>query len=199
MGHSLSWAAVKDGIPEEVHSILEVRPTGRREEIPDSEIVGAVLPSKWYLTLFHRAEFRNRTLERLSRVGEVIYCFVEDHIMFSCASGWKDGKALWSVTHDSEKGISHLQVQGQVPEVFPSIREGLTTRQDAENQVGGEVDHIYDIPAELARALTSFRHDQALLGTTGDIFEVLERINNPQPPTAYKNPFRWLFFGKSRV
>jgi hypothetical protein len=37
------------------------------------------------------------------------------------------------------------------------------------------VDYVYDAPAELAKELTGFRHDQDTPGWIGEVFEILER------------------------
>lgn len=173
MGYSLSWAAVKDGNAEAIRSLLGLRATGSWEEIPKSKIVGASLPTGWYLVLFRRKELGNGVLGQLSRLGEVVYCFVEDHVMFSRASGWKDEKSLWSVTHDCEKGHYHLAIEGIAPQALKRIQAELVSKQDAKEEE--DVDHVYDVPANLAKELTGFRHDQETPGMKNKPFEVLEK------------------------
>lgn len=173
MGYSLSWAAVRGGNAEAIHSILGVRSTNTWEEITESDVVGTTLSTGWYTVLFNIKEIDKAILERLSDLGEVVHCFVEDHVMFSCASGWRNGKFVWSVIHNCEKGRYHLEVAGTAPPAFEGIQRRLVAEQDA---VGGEkadVDWIYDAPAELAKELTGFRHDQDISGVSGDAFQVL--------------------------
>src|SRR5690349_23123584 len=43
-----------------------------------------------------------------------------------------------------------------------------------------EVDHVYDVPAELAKDLTGYRHDQDIPGVSGDVLEVLVPTNEPR-------------------
>jgi len=47
----------------------------------------------------------DEVLARLSNVGEVIACFVEEHVMFSSvrAAGWRQ---VWSVQHNAQRGMS---------------------------------------------------------------------------------------------
>jgi hypothetical protein len=78
-----------------------------------------------------------------------------------------------SVTHDCEKGRYHLQVDGQAPPYLAAIRQRLTSEQDGSGGEKSDTDYIYDIPAELARELTGYRHDQDIPGTSGKIFQVL--------------------------
>ena len=108
-------------------------------------------------------------------MAEVVYCFVEDRVMFGRASGWKDGKFLWSVTHDCEKGKYHLEIKGDAPLSLKGIHAKLVSKQDAAGGEQADVDHIYDAPAELAKDLTGFRHDQDKPGMSHKPFQVLEK------------------------
>jgi hypothetical protein len=45
MGFALHWAALKGGDLESICSVFKLRPTGRREKILESDIVGVELPS----------------------------------------------------------------------------------------------------------------------------------------------------------
>ena len=38
MGYSLSWEAVNGGTPGTIYSLLSLRSTGKREEIPESDM-----------------------------------------------------------------------------------------------------------------------------------------------------------------
>jgi len=175
MGYSLSWAAVRGGRSEAILASLGLVATNIWEEIPESNIVGATLPSGWYLVLFNRKELEDGTLERLSNVGEVVYCFVEDHVMYSRASVWSNGKCLWSVTHDCEEGRYHLEINGTAPGILQEIKSRLVAQQDKAGGEEADVDYIYDSPAELAKAITGFRHDQDTMGMRNDPFQVMEK------------------------
>jgi hypothetical protein len=175
MGWSLSWAALKGGNLQTACTALGLRATGKRKEIAESKIVGAELPTGWYVIQFDRSETEDRELARLSRSGEVVCCFVEDHVMVSWASGWRDGKKAWSVAHDCEKGLLHLDIKGEAPAELKGIAERLIAEQQAAGGEKADVDHVYDVPAELAKVLTGYRHDQDMPGLTGDVFEILER------------------------
>jgi hypothetical protein len=172
MGYSLSWVAVKNANPEAVNSLLGLRETDVWEELAKSKAAGASIPTGWYLVLFHRKELSEHTLSKLSSVGEVVYCFVEDHVMFSQASGWKDGKFFWSVTHDCEKGKYHLDIKGDAPPSLKDIHARLKSQQNAEDE---DVDHVYDAPAELAKTLTGFRHDEGMPGMKQRPFQVMKK------------------------
>ena len=175
MGWSLSWAAIKEAKATAVHSILGVKPTQRYEESPESDVTGVELPTGWYLVVFNRQEIKDEVLKKLSMLGDTVYCFVEDHVMFSCAAGWRNGMRTWSLVHDCEKGIYHLAIGGVAPPSLKEIHNRLTSEQNVAGGEKADVDYIYDAPAELAKELTGFRHDLDIPGLTGDVFEVLER------------------------
>ena len=161
MGYSLCWAAVRNGNAKRIHSLLGLLPTDIWQEVPESRISGAALPAGWYSVLFNRKALNDAMLERLSTPGEVVSCFAEENVMFSCASGWKHGKSLWSVIHDCKKGHRHLEINGDAPAIPKGIQAKLV--------------HIYDFPAELAKDLTGFRHDQDKPGMRDQPFQVLEK------------------------
>jgi hypothetical protein len=175
MGWSLSWAALKGGNLQTACAVLGLRATGKREEMAESKIDGAALPTGWYVVQFDRTEMEDRQLARLSRSGEVVYCFVEDHLMVSWASRWSEGKEIWSVVHDCEKGLFHLDIKGEAPAQLKGIAERLIAEQEAAGGEKADVDHVYDVPAELAKELVGYRHDPDTPGLNGEVFEVLER------------------------
>jgi len=117
---------------------------------------------------------KDRVLAQLSRTGEVVCCFVEDHVMVSWASGWREGNKVWSVVHDGEKGQFHLDIKGGDPAELKSIAERLIAKQQAAGGGKADVAYVYDVPAELAKELTGFRHDEKTPELAGDVFEILE-------------------------
>jgi hypothetical protein len=173
----MSWVAVRDGTAQAVHEALALRGTGTREETPESAITGAYLPGGWYMVASNRDGLRlteDARLGRLSGVGEVVMCSVEEHVMCSFAAHWRDGQHVWSVYHDAQSGIESLEVKGEPPAAFAEIRDQLRAKQaDAGGQKAG-VDYIFDIPVELAHSLTGYRHDHDIPGMPKDAFEVLE-------------------------
>jgi hypothetical protein len=192
MGFALQWAAVKNVNLESICSVFKLRPTEGREEFPESDIVGAELPSGWSLIVFQRNVISDRHLKELSTLGEVVTCFVEDHVMFSMASAWKEGIQLWSVTHDCEKGKFHLESGGSAPSTLNGIQQRLSAQQKEQGGEQAEVDFLYDAPAELAKEIVGFRHDQEVEGATGSIFKVLEKDPSAPRPSlmaAFKNLF----------
>ena len=64
MGYSLSWAAVKNGTIETICAACNLRRTGQREEIPESKIVAAEIPTGWHLALYNTHEIDDHMLAK---------------------------------------------------------------------------------------------------------------------------------------
>jgi hypothetical protein len=174
MGFSISWLAIRGKDPASVCNELALRGTGEHEEIPESPLLGAELPSGWYLVFANHCGFADtQPLAKLSSDAEIVTCSVEEHVMYSGASCWKHGKRMWSITHDSQQGIEHLEAEGQLPPVFAPIRDQMTARQADRD----DADYIFDVPVEVAKSLTGFRHDKDIEGAPDKPFERLEKLN----------------------
>jgi len=134
-------------------------------------------------------------LARLSAKREVVSCFVEDHVMYSSATGWNRARQVWRIFHDREKGRYHLDVLGHPPPELNQIRERLTPEQNAGGGEKADVDFIYDVPAELAKSLTGFRHDQGTAGMVADVYHVLEPTAAVAPKTGLIRRLASIFRG----
>ena len=177
MGFSLSWIAVRGKAPEAVNALLGLRSTGIRQEVAESAHNAIALPGGFYLVIFNRKELSAHFLRRISRSAPLVYGFVEEHVMYSTLAEWENGQELWAVVHDAQEGTMDLQVRGSPPHPYGSIRDRLVAEQKAESEPA-EVDYIFDIPVELGKELTGFRHDERLPGVTKEEFEVLEPVKS---------------------
>src|SRR3954470_18656508 len=158
MGFSLSWVAVRGRHASDVLADLGLCRTGEFEELPESLMTGAALPGGWYVVVVNRFNFIDDVrLDRLSIGAEVVTCAVEEHVMISAASGWSNARQQWSVRHEAERDRRHLETAGDLPPDFAAIRERLFGKQDAVGRKAN-VDYIFDVPVQLAGALTGFRH-----------------------------------------
>jgi hypothetical protein len=154
MGVSLSWFAVRGKAPEVVLRDFGLKNVGKQYH--KTPFCGGVLPAGWFLVVHGRHEFTNDEVQRLSRGGEVVACFVEEHVMVSRAAGWKDGQQIWCVTHDAQESDRHLEVEGEPPAGFAAIRDRLTKQQEED----GGADFIWDIPVDLAKEITGYSHEE---------------------------------------
>jgi hypothetical protein len=175
MGYSLSWLAVRGKAPEALLAQLGLTGTGTREDVQESEFVGAQLVNGWYVVVNDRDVrfIQDAVLAQVSAGCEAVTCFVEEHVMHSAATGWRNGEQMWAVQHDAQQGIDHLIEEGRPPAEVAAIRD---TQRAKQASAGRDVDYIFDVPIELAYALTRFRHDQDLgaAAVHAEPFEILE-------------------------
>jgi len=90
------------------------------------------------------------------------------------SSGWHGGHRLWSVIHDAQAGIEHLEFEGEMPAGFDDIRRELLAQQHAADgrrrsrrlpdlfrraEPDG-VDYVFDIPLETAKRATGFSYNE---------------------------------------
>jgi hypothetical protein len=150
-----------------------VAPTGQREEIPESPIVGAALPNGAYLLYINDQEKivpDDEVFSRLSKGASLVGCYVNETVMNSYACAWSNGVERWSVFHDSQQGIEHLEMSGVLPPEMQPIRDRLFSQQTK----GDGVDFIFDIPVELFAALGGIRYDHDIPGAGPEPWEILE-------------------------
>jgi hypothetical protein len=177
MGFSLGWLATRNIDPQTLYLALQARRTGVMKPVFSSAAMAGPIPGGWHLVLMDRNDslIGDALLADVSRTGEAVACFVEEHVMYSAAVGWHVGVKSWSIVHESEKGIMHLDMAGQPPEPFATIRAACEAEQHAEDAREPEVDHIFDIPVGLAQALTGFRHDAANMDVDLEVLEVARK------------------------
>jgi hypothetical protein len=179
MGFSLSWLAVRGKSRAAVCEALDLKGAGELEEIPEAPFTGADLPKGWFMVVENNSEglVEDSVLKQVSTDCEVVACSVEEHVMVSTATGWKNGQKLWSTTHDAQQGIEHLESTGEPPG-FGMISAALQLKQQTAGGKKADVDHIFDIPVATAESLTGFRHDKLIPELGEKPFEVLNRTRS---------------------
>jgi hypothetical protein len=197
MGFACAWIAVKGKSPEDVLKEFDLSRTGEFEETFDSDF-NATERGQWYILIANGdnvVPLIKIDFERLSRNCELVFCQVEEHVMFSCAGYSVNGTNKYFVSHDSDKGETNLDEKGNFPAQYDEIRArliGEQKKEDSKRSSGDTesmqfpVDYIFEIPIELAKSLTGFRHDE--FSPDEKSFEILEK----KPASLKKR-----MFGKS--
>jgi hypothetical protein len=171
MGFSISWIAVRGMEPDAFLGALKLQRTGRFDEMYDAPFSSLSVRGGWFLVIANDCDYADRApLKQLSKRARVIACAVEEHVMASGACAFDDGKETWCVTHDANKGLSHLKVTGTPPASFSAIQKRLMQKLVKAGGDESDVDYVFDVPVELAASLTGFRYDRFGRGTR---FEVL--------------------------
>jgi hypothetical protein len=172
MGFRVQLIAVSGKKPGEIQRDFGVVPTGQREEIAESPVVGATLPNGAYLLYINDSDRivpDDKVFARLSKSASLIACYVNETVMNSYACAWANGAVRWSVFHDAQQGIDHLETNGSLPSELQPIHDRLFAQQEEDDGC----DFIFDIPVELFVALGGIRYDHDVPGE--DTWEILER------------------------
>ena len=175
MGYAISWIAFQDKTAAQAAELLGLCPSGELEQEPENMFCGVRLHSGWYVVVIdeygHRF-VRERTLQRVSAAADVVAATIEEHVMFCSAEEWSGGKLIWKVSHESEKGLRHLEERGSPPGQYLAVKERLLAAQQQEDEGAREVDYVFDVPLELAEAIAGFKHDRLI----NERFEVLKPV-----------------------
>ncbi len=174
MGFRVLLIAVTGKTPAEVHERYGVVPTDQHEEIPESPVTSVVLPNGAYLLYINDEIIPNdRVFARLSQDASLNACYANETVMNSYASAWKNGTQQWSVFHDAEQGLTHLETEGTLPSQLTPIQDSMLAKQrDCE-----DTDYVFDIPIELFAALGGVRYDQDIDGADPEPWQVLNRVS----------------------
>ncbi|MCB9769117.1 MAG: hypothetical protein H6752_13050 [Candidatus Omnitrophica bacterium] len=191
MGFSITWCAVREEAADQFLKDLELSATGEVEEGPESSISMARLDTGWRVIWCNDevpcSFLRPEDLAVLSKSRDVLLFMVSEYMMASSLEMWSSGKRAWWISHESEKGPRHLDVDGDLPECFPKIRDEMEKAQRSEDADTEEVDYIFNIPVMVAQQLVGFKYDEDSPHLVNNEFAVLSR---PTPPK--KSLFRRL-------
>ena len=189
MGYAISWIAFKDKTGPQAAEMLALSCSGEFDEVPEGMFSGTLLDRGWYVVVidkFGHAFVSDSSLRRLSASGTVVAAVIEEHVMFCSAQEWNGGKVIWKVSHESEKGLRHLEEQGSLPEEYASIKQRLLAEQQREDQGAKEVDYVFEVPLQLAESIAGFKHDKALDAQ----FEILRPMSSPTSGGLLSRLFR---------
>lgn len=106
-------------------------------------------------------------------------------MIFSSSTCYINGSCKWNAAHDAQESIYHLSISGDLPEAFDGIYRALKQEQDNSGGDESDVDYIHDVPVALAKAATSFRHDEGIQGVSPEPFELLVQAS----PSASVKPW----------
>jgi hypothetical protein len=162
MGYSITWCAMREEEAEQFLSHADLSTTGESEDDPESRFSTAKLSTGWRLVWSNKYDCPLLTKRVASFSGEhgVLLCRVEEHVMASSAELWLGGSRKWRISHQGENGPKGLDVDGEAPEWFASIREEMEVAQHAEGGEQADVDYIFEIPLKVAQTLVGFKHDE---------------------------------------
>jgi hypothetical protein len=190
MGFRVLLIAVTGKAPSVIHNEYAVAATDQYEEIPESPVIGTGLPSGAYLLYINdEIDPDNGVFARLSQNASLIACYANETVMNSLASSWLNGVEQWSVFHDAQQGIKHLETRGDLPSTLQPIQERLFREQDTKSGA----DYVFDIAIELFAALGGIRYDQDIKGAGPKPWQVLTRIKEKSAKSVTPRKKWWPF------
>jgi hypothetical protein len=158
-----SWVAVQEADKDEVLKALDLVETGE-DVLPGERNRGSPFSymerdDGWIVVYGNGFEWADTDrVVSLSRLGLTLGCQFEDKVeMASVVCAAKDGVVLWRVYHDARLKGDKLEVSGNPPEVYAEIRDQML-REQAERT--SNVDYIFEVPLELAKAVCGYRTDE---------------------------------------
>lgn len=162
MGYAITWCAVREEAADQLLSHLGLSATGETEEDPESRFATAKLATGWRLIWSNKyaCPILTKGLPAFPGDHEVVVCQIEEHVMASSAELWMRGSRKWWVSHEGEDWPKGLDIDGELPQCFASIREEMEDAQRAEGGDEADVDYIFEIPLKIAQALVGFKHDE---------------------------------------
>src|SRR5215510_645587 len=107
MGYAISWCAVREENAEALLQELGLTPTGKTEEIPESLISTAKFDTGWRVIWYNKFKcpfLKAAHLAELSKQRDILFCQVEEHVMWSSSEMWSAGAVAWRLEHQGEDG-----------------------------------------------------------------------------------------------
>lgn len=175
MGYRVLLITVTGKDKDTIYSEYCVAPTGQYEEIAESPVTGTFLSNGAYLLYVNDDITPNEKIfARLSKDAELLACYANETVMDCSVSSWINGSEQWSVWHDAQQGLTHLEASGDVPDQFILIRNRLFAEQNGVT----DTDYIFDIPIELFVTLGGVRYNEDIPGAGPEPWQVLTRIKS---------------------
>jgi len=194
MGYAISWIAVKQPQSEALLQHLGLVPTSELSEYAESLFTGRALSSGWFVLVISKCDhdfIKPGTLESISKIGDVIACSIEEHVMYCSAELWRDGTEVWRVEHDAQQGMLNLSESGSLPGGYAAIKDEFIGKQTSSGGEESDTDYIFDIPLRAARSIAGFKHDEP--GPEEDGFTVF-KLEAHKPSEEQSKKSRWRFW-----
>ena len=182
MGFRICYLA-SQADPDQFAQALGLTPVETRKKMPDGEWwVARLKQSGWSILWSEDPQFASVVEKRLaefSKTHPAYLCEVNETSMWSAASFYRNGSRVWQVSHAGDgPEIYDLNATGALPPEFETLKAQHFATQKADD---GSVDHIFEIPLDLAAREIGFRHEDYLRTDDVDAFSVLAPAPSPQP------------------
>jgi hypothetical protein len=176
MGYCLSWLAVKDMPAEKIFKTLGLKKSEGNNRCPEIDFSYIDMHNGWHIVIVNGDDVmtaKTSWLKELSYQAEVISAFAEEHVMYSAASAWRDGKRIWFIEHNLERGDEDLQTEGTLPECFEEVHQELLNERKNDPH---PCDYIFDVPIIVGMKITGYIHDRTIPGLDEEVYWELVEV-----------------------
>jgi hypothetical protein len=166
LGFSISWVCFRGLEQAEVLRRTGLRDTGVVDEANETPFSMSRFPRGWLILWSNDILYASpERLAELSNKTMLVSGQAEEHVMYCGVSAFENGREIWSVEHDAQKGLYDIAERGRPPNEYAAIK----SEQIAEQKQWGEkkveglglgVDYIFEIPKRLCLAVTGFTYDR---------------------------------------
>jgi hypothetical protein len=106
MGYSISWVCFRDLAQAEVLRRTGLRDTDVVDEANEAPFSMSRFPTGWLILWSNDILYASPDrLAELSNKTMLISGQAEEHAMYCGVSGFENGREIWSVEHDAQKGL----------------------------------------------------------------------------------------------
>jgi hypothetical protein len=174
MSFDVSWAAFHKVRKQEVLATASLQNTGQHDEANEAPFSCAELPNEWTILYANNSTYIYENIKTISENHAVLSVIIQDYVPTSLAAFHVRGKQVWSVYHEGNAGVLDLTLTGAVPPQTTTIRDRLLILQQREEGKVPRVDHMFDVPVELAESICGYRHDRWRFSWGQPVFTVAE-------------------------
>ncbi|WP_439636477.1 hypothetical protein [Oceanicaulis sp.] len=162
MGFNIGWIGVRSPERSDILDLLGVQDTYVHDEVNETPMSWAHLPTGWTILFFNTPDERfEQAYTALAQTSDVIACValettMDCHVLRACR-----GKALWSLLYQAEQKHLGVQVGGTPPSCFQLIQQSLGEAQAVSDANGDDVDHLFEIPLQVAEQETGYAYGRS--------------------------------------
>ncbi|MDZ4760632.1 MAG: hypothetical protein SGJ21_06130 [Alphaproteobacteria bacterium] len=156
MSFSVVWFGVQGKSPAAFLERAGYSDTGEEDAFADADVSGATYPDGWYVVVGSDLDlFEVEELKAWSADARVVAVVNDEENLTSLATEWRDGKIVWSISHEPKDGEPVLAVEGTLPDVFEEVKRNYLDKLDGATPM----EIAFEVPIEVAFRITGFRHD----------------------------------------
>jgi hypothetical protein len=173
VGYRARWLGVKNGDMGIALRTLGLRETSVSDKaVYDTGHYAVNLPNGWLVVIGDGRDAMETVQPEHARelsVGtESLHFYCDDTPMCASISAYRDGKEVWSLTHDRDNNAEMPMIEGTPVTVVGDVVTRVQRQQEEAGPDGA--DFVYEAAPEIGLAITGFRHDKTL--GDGDVLPI---------------------------